>query len=160
MKKFLTGMILIMLLLVVASCSKDKNNQQETSLPELLEVQLTINPEKAVANQEITFEAKVTQGEEKVTDADTVTFEIWRAHDEKHEKIDVKHAENGIYRLEKNFDRDGTYYIISHVSARDMHNMPKKEFIVGAPSEPEDDKSTQSMDGMDMEDNQESDNGH
>ena len=73
-------------------------------------------------------------------DADKVTFEIWRSKDEKHEKIDVTHAEDGIYRLEKSFQQEGTYYIISHVTARDMHNMPKKEFIIGTASEPEDPK--------------------
>lgn len=159
MKKYLAGMISLILLLFAASCSNEKD-QQGTPLPEILEVKLSINPEKAEANQEITFEAKVTQGEEKVTDADKVTFEIWRAHDEKHEKIDVEHAENGIYRLKKSFDREGTYYIISHVTARDMHNMPKKEFIVGTASEPEDANSTHSMDGMDMDDDHESDDGH
>ncbi|MCM3767894.1 FixH family protein [Neobacillus niacini] len=159
MKKYLAGMISLLLLLLAASCSND-NNEQNTPLPELLEVKLTVNPEKAEPNQAIVFEAKVTQGKEEVTDADKVTFEIWRAHDEKHEKIDVKHSENGIYRLEKNFDREGTYYIISHVSARDMHNMPKKEFVVGTPSEPEDAKSTQPMEGMDMKDDHEADNGH
>ena len=57
---------------------------------------------------------------------------------DKHEKVEIKHTENGIYRLEKSFPQEGTYYIISHVTARDMHNMPKKEFTIGTPSEPED----------------------
>lgn len=150
MRKYLAGLISLLLLLFAVSCSKEEKHQN-TAMPELLEVKLSVNPEDAKPNQAVTFEAKVTQGKEEVTDADEVTFEIWRAHDENHEKIDVKHAENGIYRLKKSFDREGTYYIISHVSARDMHNMPKKEFIVGTPSDPEDANSTQSMDGMDME---------
>jgi hypothetical protein len=150
MKKYLAGLISLLLLSFAVSCSKAEEHQN-TQMPELLEVKLSVNPEEAEPNQAITFEATVTQGKEAVTDADEVTFEIWRAHDEKHEKIDVKHAENGIYRLEKSFDREGTYYIISHVSARDMHNMPKKEFIVGSASEPEEANSTKSMDGMDME---------
>ena len=102
-------------------------------------------------NEPIIFEAKITQGDENVEDADEVTFEIWRSKDEKHEKIDVKHAEDGIYRLEKTFEQEGTYYIISHVTARDMHNMPKKEFVVGNASEPEDPKDAKDSMEMDME---------
>jgi hypothetical protein len=81
-----------------------------------------------------------------------VKFEIWRAHDENHEKVEIKHAENGIYRLERTFEQEGTYYIISHVTARDMHNMPKKEFVIGTPSEPEEPKDSEdSMEHMEME---------
>ena len=32
---------------------------------------------------------------------------------------------------------EGTYYIYAHVTAEKMHNMPKKEFVIGQPSEPE-----------------------
>ncbi|WP_042457490.1 FixH family protein [Neobacillus dielmonensis] len=149
MKKLLLGIMVLFLLGLMAACNKD--DQGKNDVPELLEVKLSITPEKATANQPVTFEAKVTQGGEAVTDADEVKFEIWRAKDEHHEKIKIEHAENGIYRLEKSFPQDGTYYIISHVTARDMHNMPKKEFIIGEPSEPEDGKSSDSMEGMDME---------
>lgn len=121
-------------------------------MPEMVNVSLSVNPNPGQPNKPITFEAKVTQGKEKINDAD-VTFEIWRSKDEKHVKISIKHAEDGVYRLEKSFQQEGTYYIISHVTARDMHNMPKKEFTVGTPSEKEDSTSSSSMDGMDMNDN-------
>ncbi|EIJ78520.1 hypothetical protein PB1_13219 [Bacillus methanolicus PB1] len=125
---------------ILAGCSN--NNQKKTEEePQFLDVKLSVNPEKANVNEPVTFEAKVTYGDEEVTDADDVKFEIWRAHDKNHEKIEVKHAENGIYRLEKSFDREGTYYIVSHVTARNMHNMPKAEFVVGRPSEPEEDSN-------------------
>ena len=133
MKKFLFVSLSIFLVLVISACnsnSKD-NDTKGDELPEFVDVKLTISPEKGQVNEPIIFEAKITQGDENVEDADEVTFEIWRSKDEKHEKIEVKHAEDGIYRLEKTFQQEGTYYIISHVTARDMHNMPKKEFIVG-----------------------------
>jgi hypothetical protein len=150
MKKFLFLVLIIVSVLSISACNN--NDDKVDELPEFVEVVLTVNPEKGNANEPITFEAKVTQGDENVEDADKVTFEIWRAKDEKHEKIEVKHAEDGIYRLEKPFAQEGTYYIISHVSARDMHNMPKKEFIVGTASEPEDpNESKDSMEEMDME---------
>jgi uncharacterized protein YcfL len=139
---------------ILAGCSSN-NQQQSEEEPQFLDVQLSVNPEKAKVNEPVTFEAKVTYGDEEVTDADDVKFEIWRAHDENHEKIEVKHAENGIYRLEKSFDREGTYYIISHVTARNMHNMPKVEFVVGQPSELEEDSNH----SMDMEHDHETEDG-
>lgn len=131
---------LLLLGFILTACSDNKALEEE---PKLLEVELSISPEKAEVNEPITFEAKVTYGEEEVTDADEVKFEIWRANDEEHEKILVEHAENGIYRLKKSFLMEGTYYIYSHVTARRTHNMPKKEFIIGQPSEPEDSGSSQ-----------------
>lgn len=150
MKKFKFLSLLILALLVVSACgNKDNQNQADKELPEFVEVKLTITPEHGQANEPIIFEAKVTQGEENVEDADEVKFEIWRAKDKKHEKVKVEHSEDGTYRLEKSFAQEGTYYIISHVTARDMHNMPKKEFVIGTASEPED--PNESKDSMDME---------
>lgn len=150
MKKFKILSLLFLALLIVSACgNKEDQDQADTELPEFVEVKLTVTPEHGQANEPIVFEAKVTQGEENVEDADEVKFEIWRAKDENHEKVTVKHAEDGIYRLEKSFSQEGTYYIISHVTARDMHNMPKKEFVIGTASEPED--PNESKDSMDME---------
>ncbi|MDN3019370.1 FixH family protein [Paenibacillus sp. BSR1-1] len=149
MKKFVIGIISVLFLIVAVSCSKEE--KQSSELPEMLEVNLSINPEPAKLNQPVTFEAKVSQGKEAVNDADEVIFEIWRSKDEKHQKIAIKNPKNGIYRLEKSFDQEGTYYIVSHVTARDMHNMPKKEFVVGTPSEKEDPNAKDSMEGMNME---------
>lgn len=149
MKKPLIWALAILTLLVLTACNK---NQPSNEVPEMVDVKLTVNPEKGEVNQPIIFEAKVTQGNENVEDAKSVKFEVWRAHAEEHEKIGVKHAGDGIYRLEKTFQEEGTYYIISHVTARDMHNMPKKEFVVGTPSEPEDPSDAKdSMEDMDME---------
>lgn len=133
---------------ILTACS-----QKEEAEPLFVDVKLSVSPEKGELNEPVTIEAKVTYGEEEVTDADEVTFEIWRAHDEEHEKMEIEHAENGIYRLEKSFEQEGTYYVISHVTAKEMHNMPKKEFVIGEASEPEDDSSNSHSD-MDMEEEQ------
>ncbi|PWW30176.1 YtkA-like protein [Cytobacillus oceanisediminis] len=140
MKRIKKRSLLPMLLLLfgLAACSDNDAVEEE---PQFLEVELSINPDKAEVNEPVVFEAKVTYAEEEVTDADEVKFEIWRANDEEHEKILVEDAENGVYRLEKSFAEEGTYYIYSHVTARRMHNMPKKEFIIGKPSEPEEDQA-------------------
>jgi hypothetical protein len=148
MKKMLFLSLMILAFLLVSACN-NKQHPANDDLPEFVEVDLTVNPENGKANEPIVFEAKVTQGDENVEDADEVKFEIWRAKDEEHEKITVEHSEDGIYRLEKTFQQEGTYYIISHVTARDMHNMPKQVFVVGTPSEPED--PSESKDDMNME---------
>ncbi|MBO0958321.1 FixH family protein [Neobacillus sp. MM2021_6] len=153
MKKLLSIFITVLFLSIAVSCSQQQK-ENAVKPPEMIDVDLSINPEKGELNKPITFEAKVTQGKENVNDADAVVFEIWRAKDEHHEKVEIKHAENGVYRLEKSFAQEGTYYFISHVTARDMHNMPKKEFIVGTPSDPEDPKAQGSMDDMKMDDQQ------
>jgi hypothetical protein len=150
MKKILFLSFMVLSVFMISACNnKEQQEQADDKLPEFVEVNLSVTPEHGKANEPIIFEAKVTQGEENVEDADEVKFEIWRAKDEKHEKIEVEHSEDGIYRLEKAFEQEGTYYIISHVTARDMHNMPKKEFVVGTASEPED--PDEMKDSMNME---------
>jgi YtkA-like len=159
MKKLFVLLAAVLCIGIVAGCSDKKEETDTAPLPQMVEVDLSINPEPGVLNQPITLEAKVTQGNDKVEDADVV-FEIWRSKDDKHEKIEIKHSEEGIYRLEKSFSREGTYYIISHVTARDMHNMPKEEFTIGNPSEPEESTSKESMDGMEMDDTEDTNEGH
>jgi Tfp pilus assembly protein PilP len=138
MKKMVLITLIAFIILSLSACAQ----QEEEEIPQFLDVQLTVTPEHAEKGEPVLFEAKVTYGEEQVTDADEVSFEIWRANDEKHEKVEVEHKENGVYSLEKTFDIDGTYYIYAHVTARSMHNMPKKEFVVGTASEKEDDSSS------------------
>lgn len=150
MKKLLLSIVIILTGLFSIACSQEVEEE-----PQFLDVQLTISPEKGEVNEEITFEAKVTYGTEEVEDADEVKFEIWRANAEEHEKIVIDHSENGVYRLTQSFEEEGTYYVIAHVTARSMHNMPKKEFIVGNPSEPEGETNSSAHD-MDEEEN----NGH
>jgi predicted transcriptional regulator YdeE len=76
------------------------------------------------------IEAHVTQGDEKVEDAKKVEFELWKSDQESHEKVLGKHQGNGFYSISQTFQEDGEYTVIAHVTARDMHNMPKKEFSV------------------------------
>jgi YtkA-like len=127
------GIASLLFLLLFAGCSKEADPQNEEI--EFLEVNLTIDPEHANVNETIRFTADVSFGKDKVTDADEVKFEIWRSQSEQHEEIVVEHSKDGKYELVKQFSEEGTYYVYAHVTARGMHNMPKKEFVVGAPSE-------------------------
>ncbi len=149
MKKLVYVFLSIFAVFALTACSSQKQ-QPKDSVPKMLEVNLTVSPAKGEVNQQVTFKAEVTQGSEKVNDADEVTFEIWRSKDPNHEKITIKNPKNGVYSLKKTFQQEGTYYIISHVTARGMHNMPKKEFVIGQPSEKEDSQSNSSMGDMKM----------
>ncbi|MBB6446525.1 FixH family protein [Bacillus benzoevorans] len=150
MKKRLYLLVLLFLLIsVVTACSGQKEKDR---VPLFLNVDLTVNPVQGSVNEPVTFTAKVTYGEEAVTDPDEVVFEIWRANDEKHEKIPVKHAGDGIYELKKGFTEEGTYYIYSHVTAEGYHAMPKKEFVIGQPSEPEAEGGAAKMTDTEMND--------
>ncbi|WP_428908397.1 FixH family protein [Niallia sp. Krafla_26] len=135
------GRIFIFLLFIgiglLAACSQPKEVANEETMPAFLDVQLTVDLQNGQKNEPVLFQAKVTYGEKPVTGADEVVFEIWRAQDDNHEKIEIEHKENGIYELEKSFDEEGTYYIIAHVTAENMHNMPKEEFVIGQASVPE-----------------------
>ena len=127
--------IILFMLTIVPACSQNKEKIVET--PRFLDVQLAINPVQGKINEVITFEAKVMYGDKEVTNPDKITFEIWRAQDDKHEKFEPQNKGNGVFTLEKSFAREGTYYIYAHVTAEEMHHMPKKEFVIGQPSEPE-----------------------
>ena len=133
--------ILLAVTAIMAGCGKEDTKEEE--IPKLLEVELSLTPDKSEVNQSITFDAMVSLGNEAVADADEVKFEIWRSKDEHHEMIAAKHIKDGSYKIEKSFDQEGTYYVYAHVTARGMHSMPKKEFIVGKPSDPEDSGDSQ-----------------
>ncbi|WP_258276684.1 FixH family protein [Paenibacillus sp. SC116] len=92
-----------------------------------IQVDLTV-PETVTANEEVTIIARVTQKEAAVDDA-KVVFEWW-LDGEEHLRNEGKWSEDGKYEFTHTFDKPGTYTVISHVDARDLHSMPKKEFKV------------------------------
>lgn len=156
MKRLLVILMAVLASVITTACAQ----QQAEEEPQFLDVLLSANPEKAELNEEVTFEAKVTYGTEEVKDADEVKFEIWRSQAEEHEKIVVDHDKNGIYRLKKAFSEEGTYYIIAHVTARSMHNMPKAEFVIGSPSEPEEAGNSTEMEMDEHDTEAEEEHGH
>jgi len=119
--------LFLTILIVLVGCGKE-----EEQLPKMLHVELEITPELAKVNETVSFQAKVTYGDEIVADADEVSFEIWREDREESETIPVKHSQDGVYKLEKTFKEEGTYYVYAHVTARNLHTMPKREFVIGA----------------------------
>ncbi|WP_082193856.1 FixH family protein [Bacillus sp. 37MA] len=82
------------------------------------------------------MKVRLTQDQENVEDAEDVQFEIWKANSqEESELIEAKYEKEGIYSVKKTFQEDRIYYVQTHVTARGMHVMPKKQFVVGNVSE-------------------------
>lgn len=52
------------------------NKVEESEMPEIIEVQLEV-AESIDVNEKVIMKAVVTQGEEKVADANEVEFEVW-----------------------------------------------------------------------------------
>ncbi len=144
MKKILSVLMIFAVTAFSSGCGA--TDEESVFEPIYLDVEISIDPEKGEVGEKIIFEAFVTYGNEPVEDAYEVSFEIWRAHDPEHQNTVVDHAGDGVYRLEKEFAEEGTYYVIAHVTAKDMHYMPKREFVIGEASEPEENPSSSIMD--------------
>ena len=115
----------ILVLVILSGCNKGDE------LPELIEVKVEL-PSEVMIGKEIEFQAIVTQGKEQVSDADEVQFEIWKdgQSDEEHKKIEAEINKEGNYFVKETFNEKGKYFVIAHVTARDIHSMPKLEFEV------------------------------
>ncbi|MFD1020740.1 FixH family protein [Thalassobacillus hwangdonensis] len=162
MKKKLLFVSLTALLLILTACGSDDDKESADNV-EMIDTKVSI-PEAIEVGEEVTFQAEVTLGDEKVNDAEYVEFEIWRdgATEEEHQKIDAESKGKGIYEIQHTFTDAGTYSLYAHTQARDMHVMPKKEFEV---KDPEADTQASSEEGHshDQEDEEHShgdDEGH
>jgi YtkA-like len=105
---------LLSIITIFTGCSNEKNNSessQNDEIPEMLEVQINLDTENPQPNQEVTISALVTQGDEKVDDADEVLFEVWKDGQEEHEKIEGEHKGNGVYSISKSFPEEGVWYV-------------------------------------------------
>jgi hypothetical protein len=128
-KSFLTALVLIIIIGILSSCAQKQKNEEAEELA-FLDVKIQTE-EKIEPNKETEIACLVTYGEEKVTDADEVKFEIWKNGEENHEMLLGEHRGEGKYSVKKTFTEPGTYSVVAHVTARSMHNMPKKEITVG-----------------------------
>jgi hypothetical protein len=137
MKKLL-ALLLFTSLFIIGACGNQNDNQDghgndhgdEGELT-AISADLTV-PATADAGETVKFSTHVTQGEENITDATEVEYEVWKeGQKEESEMIEAQHEEGGNYTAEKTFEADGVYHVQVHVTARDMHTMPKKQVAVG-----------------------------
>ena len=94
-------------------------------------MKLTVT-EQVEVDGTIKMAAVVTQGDDKVDDADEVEFEVWEeGKKDESVKIESTNDKDGLYTAETSFDHDGLFHVQVHVTARGLHTMPKKEVTVG-----------------------------
>lgn len=144
-KKKLIGLGGIFFMLIVLSAchgneQSERNSEQQSNhdhhqeknvSTEPLKVEI-LTPDKLPVNQESILEARLTQGDELVNDAQEVQFEVWKENNKKQsEMIDGKLEKDGVYTAKKTFQEDGIYYVQAHATARGMHVMPIKKIVVG-----------------------------
>lgn len=126
MKKIVV--LALVLMAFVTGCSQSNNESLEGLFPEV-EIKMT---DEIKAGNPVTIQAIVTAGGKPVDDAEEVSLEIGMVDgaDGTQEKTTVTSSGNGVYELEKTFEKPGAYYVIAHTTALGMHTMPKKEFQV------------------------------
>ncbi|TYR81697.1 FixH family protein [Priestia megaterium] len=128
--KFRTGVYVVSLCLLLAGCGQEEKQSAEAEVPKPLEVAIK-GPELVNVNENVTFEAHVTYGKEKVKDADDVQFEVEKENAEgQGNMIEGKRNKEGGYQITTSFTEPGTYTVQSHVTAKGSHNMPKMKVQV------------------------------
>ncbi|NBI28943.1 FixH family protein [Chengkuizengella marina] len=122
---------IIMIIAFVTGCTANQEETSELPPPKLFDVDIQISPDEIQKGQPVRIEAIVTLGSEKIEDASEVKFEFKKDGSEQSSFAYGTHQGEGIYFVEETFEEDGVYSVTAHVTARDMHNMPKKQFTVG-----------------------------
>ncbi len=124
-------LLLISIIALLAACGKKEEPLKEIEAPQPLQAELTVT-EAVGVGETVTMEALVTQGDEKIQDADKVVYEVWEeGKKEESEMIDSVNKKDGTYTAETSFDTDGLYHIQVHVDARAQHTMPTQTVTVG-----------------------------
>ncbi|MBS4171972.1 FixH family protein [Bacillus sp. FJAT-49736] len=129
-RKIFIGFFICLTVIVLSACGSNQSNTYDKKVPVELTVALKV-PDKANVNDKVSLQALVTQGKEKVKDADEVKYQIWEGDNINNSKyINAKNDKNGNYTAEAMFDHSGTYQIQVHVTARGQHVMPKAKIII------------------------------
>ncbi|MCP3030215.1 FixH family protein [Halobacillus sp. A1] len=141
MKKIsLLSLLFFLTFLAACGSSEEENssNEEEMFQPE---VEVNFEEEPLSVNEQASIQAIVTSNGEPVNDADYVEFEIWSDEEgeDESETIEAERVDEGQYETAYTFDTSGTYQVIAHTQARDVHTMPQVEVQVGEASEGESD---------------------
>lgn len=132
-KLFFSAILISTLAILIVGCGNiDNKDSQEKTKMEPLEVELNVQ-ETAKVNEVIQLSSLVTQGKEKISDASDVKYEVWEdgIKETTSKMLNAKNKKNGTYTAKIAFDHDGVFIVQVHVTARDMHLMPKETVVVG-----------------------------
>lgn len=144
---------LIGLSLLLAACGTDEDATSgagDTVYPIEVEV---LTAEEGDAGEWL-LEAFVTQNGEPVDDASEVKFEVYEQSSKaESDMVDHTDVEEGVYSASYTFEEDGVYFVIPHVTARNMHTMPTHQIIIGDGHAVADMESHTHADGLQIETN-------
>lgn len=146
-KRWMIGMLSLVLMVALSACGgteestekKDEKAHKEEEkhdmhdseeVKDVPKVEMTF-PEEVKSGENIRIQVKIMQEDQPVNDADDVQFEIWEkgADKEDHEKIVAKRTGEGVYSIEKAFEKAGDYKVMYHVTARGSHVMKPAETL-------------------------------
>ncbi|MFD1774528.1 FixH family protein [Paenibacillus rhizophilus] len=132
LKKIVYSMVIAATL---TGCSSVGNKHTAMDMSEMsmepIKVELTWSPAEAAVHQEITFEARITQGGDVVYDANEVLFEVVNTADpSKKLELTGQPDGEGKYTAVGALEEAGTYSVTSHATARTQHSMPTKPLTV------------------------------
>jgi len=138
MQKKMTMLVFLVILSIgLAACNGDAETDDNENTDDMeeelaaLEVDLQVN-DHIEAGETLEMLAEVSFGDEVVTDADEVDYEVWeKGERDDAQFIEAENLEDGTYTAETSFDKDGIYHVQVHVTARGMHTMPEQEVTVG-----------------------------
>lgn len=127
--KYIKYLVPFALLLFLAACTAGESGAGE--VPEVVEADIQL-PAEMNPGEDYQLQVQVTQGGKPVEDADEVLFEIWNdSEGGESSRVEAKHIGEGIYQVDENFEITGVYSVQTHITARAMHVMPKRQFQVG-----------------------------
>ncbi|KIL51009.1 FixH family protein [Jeotgalibacillus campisalis] len=165
MKKWMIGTVACLGMMLSACGEESEPQSQESETPQVVEAEIVI-PEDIEAEEAAKLQVEVSQGGEAVEDAHEVIFEIWNdVEGEESEQHEAEHIGEGVYEIDYTFDEDSIYSVQTHITARDMHVMPKKQFTVGEVTEEqmktaEENAENQKSNHMESEDGDDSGHDH
>ncbi len=121
--------LFLLLLFFATSCSSSETSETLRK-PVPLNVSFVVSPSAPKAEQPSTISVRVEQEGKPVNDADEVKFEVWKKGSEDHRMVQAVKTTDGTYTAQETFKASGTYCIMYHVTARDLHKMIKYEVSV------------------------------
>ncbi len=125
--------IIAILCLFLTACSTEQpapSKPTESEIPLPLSVSFHVEPMLLKTEEVATIQVEVKQGDKLIEDANQVEFEIWKENQEKHDIVPAENKGKGVYSIMERFHDPGTYFIMYHVTARDMHTMKEMQIVV------------------------------
>lgn len=110
---------ILLTILLLAGCSAQAS--------ETLDVKLDASKTELEAFEPVTITAAVTYNGEPVQDSAEIEFELINPAGNAIGSVKPEYGGDGKYTIETSFDGTGTYKVISHVSYKELHEMPEIE---------------------------------